>query len=140
MKPTLRRSERGSTLVLTVITSTLVGTVLCSYLVLVTSRNQAAMRAMAWNAAIPVLEAGIEEALTHLNRDSNNPTASNWNQDQVNGQNVYWKRRELTDDSYFIVTNFNVGSSNPVIFSAGYVRSPLKSDEYISRLVRVGAT
>ena len=58
----------------------------------------------------------------------------------VDGQNFYWKRRDLTDGSYYSVTNFNPGSSTPSIISAGYVRSPLKNDEYISRLVRVTMT
>ena len=98
------------------------------------------MRALAWNTAMPVLEAGIEEALTHLNRDSNSPTANYWTADQVNGQAVYWKYRALPDGSYFYVTNFNVASPSPIIQSAGYVRSPLSDNQYISRVVQVTAT
>src|SRR5436190_7389782 len=97
----------GSTLLITMITCVLVGTVLCSYLMLITHRNTSAMRAMAWNTAIPVLEAGIEEALTHLHKDSNSPTANNWQNDTVDGQPVYWKRRDFADGSYFMVTNVN---------------------------------
>src|ERR1041385_2005081 len=87
----LSRAEAASTLLITMITCGLLGTVLCSYLVLITHRNTSAMRAMAWNSAIPVLEAGIEEALTHLHDDKGNPTANQWSQDAVNGQTVYWK-------------------------------------------------
>lgn len=140
MKLTPRKSDQGSTLVLTVISSALIGTVLSSYLVLTSARNQAAMRAMAWNTAIPVLEAGIEESLSHFQLDMNNPTANSWTQDQVNGQPVYWKYRMLPDGSYYFVTNFNVGTSRPYIHSAGYVRLPLKENDYLSRLVEVQAT
>jgi len=136
----LGRAQAGSTLVATVIISALIGTVLCSYLALIANRNQVAMRALAWNTAMPVLEAGIEEALTHLNRDSNSPTANYWTADQVNGKAVYWKYRALPDGSYFYVTNFNVASPSPIIQSAGYVRSPLSDNQYISRVVQVTAT
>jgi len=139
MKLTYKKQD-GSTLLITMITCVLVGTVLCSYLVLITNRNTSAMRAMAWNTAIPVLEAGIEEALTHLHNDSNNPTANDWGNDVVDGQPVYWKRRDFPDGSYFLVTNVNIHSTSPKILSAGYVPSPLRTNEFISRLVEVTAT
>jgi len=139
MKPITRKSQSGSTLVLTVIISALIGSVLCSYLVLISARNQGTMRGLAWNTAIPVLEAGIEEALTHLH-DDKNPTANNWTGALIKGKKVYWKRRDFPDGTYCYVTNMNVGSSAPIIYSAGYVRAPLANNEYISRLVRVTAT
>jgi hypothetical protein len=123
-----------------VIMCALIGTVLGSYLLLINNRNQATMRAMAWNAAIPVLEAGIEEALTHINDDKSSPGANSWVSDTVQGKPVYWKIRTLPDGSYFAVTNFNVTTPNPVIDSAGYVPSPLRAGEYIVRLVEVTAT
>src|SRR5262249_46328135 len=109
-------------------------------LLLIGNRNQATMRALAWNTAMPVLESGIEEALTHLQDDKARPTDNDWTEDSVNGQKVYWKHREMEDGSYFYVTNFNSSSTAPFIFSAGYVRAPLKTDQYVSRLVRVTTT
>src|SRR5262245_10870280 len=108
MKLTPRQSNQGSALILTIITGTLIGTVLCSYLVLISNRNEGAMRSMAWNSAIPVLEAGIEEALSHLQKDDKRPTANFWQ--QVDGQSAYWKYRSFSDGSYFFVTNFDVTS------------------------------
>src|SRR5689334_24582568 len=134
MKLTIRKSQSGSTLVLTVIISALIGSVLCSYLVLISSRNQVTMRGLAWNAAIPVIEAGIEEALTHLH-DDKNPSANQWTGEMVKGKKIYWKRRDLPDGSYYYVTNMNVGSTTPIIFASGHVRAPLKNDQYISRMV-----
>jgi hypothetical protein len=140
MKPTMKKSAEGSMLVMTVIITALIGSVLGSYLVLISSRNQAAMRALAWNSAIPVLEAGIEEALTHLNDDKNDPRANSWNVTQIDGKKAYWKRGDLPDGSYFFVTNVHVTSTQPLIYSAGYVPSPLKDNQYISRLVKVTTT
>ena len=119
MQLTNRRFQQGSTLVVTIVTASLIGTVLCSYLVLVTNRNQATMRDAAWNTAIPVLEAGIEEALTHLRLDTNDPTANQWTASLVNGKTVYWKSNGLPDGSYFFVTNLEVTSSAPLIASTG---------------------
>ena len=140
MKPIIKKSSQGSTLVITVVISALIGSVLGSYLVLISARNQSAMRALAWNSAIPVLEAGIEEALTHLNDDSSNPRANAWNITQVDGHKAYWKKGDLPDGSYFYVTNLNIASTQPLIYSAGYVPSPLKDHEFISRLVKVTTT
>ncbi len=139
MKPYTGKSQSGSTLVITVVITALIGSVLGSYLVLISSRNQISMRALAWNSAIPVLEAGIEEALTHLHEDKI-PTANQWTGQLIKGKKVYWKRRDLTSDTYFYVTNMNVGSSAPTIVAAGYVKAPLKDNEYISRQVTVTTT
>src|SRR5258707_1101486 len=93
MKITSGKSEEGSMLAIAIITCAILGTMLGSYLVLINSRNQAAMRAMGWNAAIPVLEAGIEEALTHLNDDKTTPGANAWTSDMLNGRRIFWKMR-----------------------------------------------
>jgi hypothetical protein len=124
---------------ITLVVGFLVGTTLASYLMLVGNRNASTMRDTAWNSAIPVLEAGIEEGLTHLHLDSD-PTANNWTATQLNGQAAYWKRRDLPDGSYYYVTNANITSPQPLIYSAGFVHAPLKDDEFVSRLVRVTAT
>jgi hypothetical protein len=140
MKITRDEYQQGGTLVITLVCSVLIGSALCSHLVLVAHRNITVMRGTAWNTAIPVLEAGIEEALTHLQSDSNNPTGNNWTPAVLNGETVYWKRRDLPDGSHFLVTNCNITSPTPVIYSAGFVKAPLRDGEYISRLVRVTAT
>src|SRR5262245_35494235 len=140
MKPVIGKLKTsGSTLVITVVMSALIGSVLCSYLVLISNRNQISMRALAWNTAIPVLEAGIEEALTHLHEDKN-PIANNWSGQMIKGKKIYWKRRDFSDGSYFYVTNMDVGSTTPTIYAAGYVKAPLQNNEYISRLVKVTTT
>jgi hypothetical protein len=137
----LCRRQEGSALVITLVTGLLIGLVLDSYLMLVKSRNTMAMRGTVWNTALPVLEAGIEEALTHLQLDTNNPTANSWAAVPFGtNQTAYWKHRVLPDGSYYDVTNTGVGTSLPLIYSAGYVPSPLNTDQYISRLVRVTVT
>src|SRR6266850_7984577 len=132
--------NQGSTLVLTLFTCLAIGLVLASYLTLISSRYKIAVRSMNWNAGIPVLEAGIEEALAHLHADTNNPSAYGGMPDTLGGQPVNTKRRDFPDGSYFYVTIYNAATNNPLIYSQGFVRSPLDQDQYISRTVKVATT
>lgn len=116
----------------------LAGIVLASYLTLVSNRFTMSMRSKCWNEALPVLEAGIEEGMTHVQDDNGRPAANGWTQGTLNGQTVYTKQRTNTDGSYFYVTIYNAAQTNPVIYSSGFVPSPVNSKSgYISRMVKV---
>jgi hypothetical protein len=143
MKLLRRKSDHGNTLVLTLVMTVTIGTVLASYLSLLGSRYKVTMRSQCWNAGVPVLEAGLEEALTHLQDDANNPTANGWTLTTISGQPVYTKQRVLADGSYFLVNIYNgaaVASNNPVVYSTGFVPSPLNNGAYISRTAKVVGT
>jgi hypothetical protein len=136
-----RRS--GNTLMLTLVMTMTVGTVLASYLGLIASRYKVTQRSQGWNAAVPVLEAGIEEAMTHLQDDLNNPTANGWTLGTISSQPVYSKQRTLADGSYYVVNIYNgapLASNTPVIYSTGFVPAPLSSSSYISRMAKVTGT
>jgi hypothetical protein len=113
--------------------------VLASILKLVSSRYTTTVRSNDWNEAIPVLEAGVEEAMTHLHDDTT-PTANSWTADTLGGVSVVTKQRSFSDGSYFKVEIANFSSSGPTIYSQGYVRSPYKASQYISRSVKVAVT
>lgn len=121
------------------VTCVLAGVVLASYLTLVSNRFTMSMRSKAWNEALPVLEAGIEEGMTHLQDDNNGPlTANGWNPGTLNGQTVYTKRRNFSDGSYFYAQIYFPTPTNPVIYSSGFVPSPVNSKSgYIERTVKV---
>jgi hypothetical protein len=123
--PRLPRTAAGSTLILTVVVIALIGFVLASYLGLVQSQNIATARSQAWNSSVPIIEAGIEDALTHLNVHAANDLACDgWTQ----AGSHYFIKRNL-GDGYYVVTisNWFAGASNgnPVIESRGYVNVPL---------------
>jgi hypothetical protein len=139
MKLICRQGKQGNTLMIVLFFSLAIGMVLASILHLVSSRYTNTVRSTEWNAAIPVLEAGIEEAMTHLHDDAT-PGANGWTAATVGGSLVYQKQRTFTDGSYFYATIYNAGTNNPIIISQGYVRSPLSSSQYITRMVRVCAT
>src|SRR5436190_3478898 len=67
MKIFRRNNERASVMVLGLITGAVLMVGLASYISLIQAQNNAVMRSQTWNAAIPAAEAGIEDALAHLN-------------------------------------------------------------------------
>src|SRR6266550_9166866 len=107
----------GSALLITYGTAFVVGLGLAGYMTLVSNQNASVQRSQQWNAAITVAEAGVEEAFSHLNVDSGNPTANGWAIQDASGRTNYTKRRDFsTDGSYCLVTISNVTAA-PVIFS-----------------------
>lgn len=146
-----RNSRSGKILMVTIFVAGVIGIVLVSALTLIKSQNQAVARSQAWNHCMPVIEAGIEEALAHLNNPRETSLAVNgW----TNNGSVYSFSRK-TGDSFFDVQIINTNPLLPVIVSTGYVRlaalvakadSPLLAaanvnvggDQYIARAVEVG--
>jgi hypothetical protein len=118
--------NQGSVLLVTLCTAWVLGIALVSYLTLVANQNRRTYHSQSWNSCIPVLEAGIEEALTQLNYDHgeglNNAEAHNWT--ALNG--VYYKSRvvDTNNGSYFEVTIDPNAAATPVITSQGYVPAP----------------
>jgi hypothetical protein len=139
MKRLSKKREQGSVLVMTLVTCAVIATVLTSYLAFISVRYNLTVRSMGWNAAIPVLEAGVEEAFTHLNNDAT-PTANGWTADVVGGQPVHTKNRNFADGSYYTAYIYtNAAFTNPIIHSTGFVPAPLRRG-YINRTVRVTTT
>ena len=132
-------TQRGNTLLLVLIFCLAVGMVLAATLKLIEGRCVMTMRSSCWNEAIPVLEAGVEEAMTHM-RDDSNPATNGWTAGTLGGQLVYRKQRTFTDGSYFYTTIYSPSSNAPYIISQAYVRSPLKASQYIARTVLVATT
>ena len=128
----LASKENGGILVITLVVSSLVGMMLACYLKMVSSQNMYTFRSQVWNSAIPLCEAGVEEALAHLNAlgTNNNFGIRGWTL-ETNG---YVRERTLDDGTYraIIDTNFP-----PIITVQGRVRAPLQTAKYITRTVQV---
>ena len=93
------RSEQGTVLFVTLIATAIIGAGLASYLKLVANQNYSVARSQAWNRAIPVLEAGIEEALAQVSKGTtaSSMVANGW---ALSGTN-YVKTRNLTEGDRF---------------------------------------
>ncbi|MDB6031711.1 MAG: hypothetical protein JWM16_2049 [Verrucomicrobiales bacterium] len=116
----------GSAILMVVVITALAAIVLAAYLGLVSRQNYSTVRSQAWNSTIPVIEAGIEDAMAHLNaHGSTNLNCDDWR--PVGG--LYVMRRDVGDNYYVVtISNFVAGASNnnPMIDSRGYVSMPVQ--------------
>ncbi len=125
--------EHGGTLLVTLSLSIVLGTALASYLKLVEYQNKSVVRSQYWNAAIPAAEAGIEEALAHLNYVGDGERAANgW----ALQDGKYKMSRSFGDSRVEVSVD---GQSQPVIRAVGYVKEPLSGSE-LKRTVEVQTT
>ena len=125
--PPSSRSEQGSTLLLTIVVTGLIGFLLAAYLTLLQSQNRANVRSQSWNSAMPVVEAGIEDALQHLNKEGvahGSLATDGWS----GSGSTYSITRTLGDAFYSVtISAYFPGSTTnaPIIESKAYVVTPL---------------
>jgi hypothetical protein len=143
--------KQGNVLLVTLSVIAVIGIALVVSLSLAQKQNYYIVRSQAWNACIPVIEAGIEEAMAHLNNNKEtNLTANGW----ALSNGLYTKSRQL-GESYYSVSIQLTNILEPTIVCTGYVRLPALVDhtalgiiaqislppnlkqEYVSRAVRV---
>ena len=128
--------QRGSALVTTLVLALLVAIAIGALLVIAQQQNTLTNRSMVWCSEIPMAEAGIEEAMTHINSRPTNWAANGWSLSSSN----YVKRRYFTNagasvaDGYFYAAIST--SRPPTIVSVGYGRVPLNTN-YTHRTVAV---
>jgi len=138
----------GSVLLVTLATCLILGVLMGSYLSMIKSQHFSVARGQAWNSALVVAEAGVEEALAQLNdtnliklgiQTSQGFNANKWLPPDAS-HSGYWKTNILTDgirtNSYYDVTIFTNNPANPLIISTGYVSGPLSSP-ILKRTVKV---
>ena len=125
------RRDSGSTYMTVVITMIVVGAMLAAYLQMVSVQNQFTMRSQTWNRSVPVLEAGVEDAMAHLNKNAAaddtgtfvvNLTADGWQSAAGGG---WYKVAQIGEDFYYTkITSFTPGTVGyyPFIQSVGYVK------------------
>jgi hypothetical protein len=132
MKTRATTAVHGHVIVLTLIVCLLLGLVLLSVISLTTNEGQMTGRSQSWNGAIPVAEAGIEEAFSHLRYCPTNRASNGWT---LVGD-YYTKSRTIGSARYDVTISTNY---EPTIVSRGGIRAPGQTN-YIVRTVRVTAT
>src|SRR5262245_55747590 len=115
---TLKRNA-GSTLLTTLVIAAVVGLTLMAYLKMVGNQNYFVQRSQALNATIPIIEAGVEEALTHLNRNGTNALNLNLAADGWTLQGGLYTKQSYVGENYYVVTLKY--DARPEIVSQGYV-------------------
>lgn len=123
-------------MMVTLLICVILGLLMGSYLSMVQTQNLSVARGQCWNSAIVVAEAGVEEAMAHINTlgvTTNNLALSNW---KKAGPVGYYVKSNYLGSSYYSTTIVVTNNSPPVIVSKGYVLAPL-SNSRILRTVQV---
>ncbi len=134
MKITTHTRPQGSALLLALLTAFVICITLTTYLYLVSNQNRSVMRSMAWNSSIPVVEAGVEEALTQVNYVGSTNLASNgWSAMSADG--FFHKYNDLGNGFAYDVgvkPPLATGPDQPTIESIGYAPTPANVASYYS--------
>ncbi len=127
------RGESGGVLLITILVAGLLGFALCSYMLMVRAESTSLVRSQAWNNALAMAGAGVEEALARLNPGANapEPAAHGW----TSGL------RLLPDGAFSNSYNsaIRLEGFNYVIYSTGYV-TIRRISASVSRVLRVTTT
>jgi hypothetical protein len=131
MKTRARNQRQGGVLVTTLVICMLVGIMLVAYLALVSQQQVFTHRSQMWNHCVPMCEAGVEEALAHLNhaQTGTNFGINGWDFDGA----MYRREREMNRGIFHVGIDT---SFPPVITAVGELRTPLRKT-YVSRGIRV---
>src|SRR5579862_1819078 len=114
--------DAGNALLTTVIFIVVLTLSIGGYMTYTLQQVRLGGRSQAWNMAMAVSEAGIEEGFEHLNDDPTN-TQADWVND---GGGYYHVTRSLNgtfQSTYTVTLNF-VDPLNPIITSSAYVTPP----------------
>jgi len=125
------------TLVVTMVLCGILVLLMGSYVGVVETQSLAVARSQSWNYAIVAAEAGVEEAMAHINSGvgTNNLATNSW---ASVGTGLYSKTNTL-GSSYSVVTIEvapAVTNAYPVIISKSYVPTPIRTAT-VSRTVQV---
>ncbi len=155
MKPLLfaqtPRRQSGHLLLSILVITAVLSLVAVAYVKVIFSNNSLTVRSQAWNNCMPLVEAGLEDAMGQLTYFTNlNLTVSGW----TGTSQLFTKTRGLGDGYYSVTINYS-NSLAPVVTSIGYLPAPLTlasaahgtmtaaafvpnpNIKYISRTVRV---
>lgn len=130
-------SQGGGVLVIVLFTIVVLGLILIpSYMNLVRNQNRAVVRSQAWNEALAVAEAAVEEALLNLNQNGPGAAANGTGWGLAGGYASV--SRDFASNCTYTV-GFSVGSSTPTITATGYVRLPAAygTNIFVKRVIQV---
>ena len=124
-----RTSEQGNVLLTALILVGLVGLMATAYMKLASREHYLSARSQMWGSEIPIAEAGVEEAMTHINSGITNFGVNGWT---LSGK-VFARQRNL-GDGYFYATIST--ALPPTLVSIGFGRIPTQTN-YTQRTVMV---
>jgi hypothetical protein len=124
--------QSGSALLATVLIVGILAAAVGTYLALTAQSNNSVKRSIGWNAALPLAEAGIEEALTHVVRNTNSFTLDGW---AFNATDATYSKKRYISDGYYSVSIAGAQGGTVTITSTGY--GCWRASNYVARTVQV---
>jgi len=103
-----------------------------TYLALTSQGNSNVKRSIGWNSALPLAEAGVEEALSHIMRNTNAFGKDGW----TSSSEGFGKQRSL-GDGYYAVNIAGFPGGMVFITSTGY--GAWRASNFVARTVQVVA-
>ena len=117
-----RAALRGNILIVTLVVTGLAGLALIAYLGLVSQQTKVTARSQTYQSAMSVAEAGIEDALAHLNKNGIGSTkdlaAGEWKKSGT----LFTVTRDFGDGYYKVSI---APGARPIITATGYLPAPL---------------
>lgn len=124
----LRKAEQGAMLVGALVMAAIISAVLVAVVSMVAQEHRTLARSATWNAALPIAEAGVEEAMSHMRQVGlGNRVANGWT---VSGTNVTLSRNR-TEGRYSVGIS---SATPPVVTSTGVVWCA-SANQYIARRI-----
>jgi hypothetical protein len=126
-----RRTDTGSTLVVCLILTVILGTALGSYLLLARSQSVMTAQSHAWNSALALAEAGVEEAMAHINTQygtNNNLAGNGWGGPPAGPYGPIVRTLSSSNGligSYGVRLVRNPVNGYPIIYATGYTVVPV---------------
>lgn len=123
-------NERGGTLVTCLIVIGVLSLSMLAAMNMVSTQRRIVGRTQFWNGAIPLCEAGLEDALAHLNYSgTTNLGSDGWTATLTN----YWRSNSMSGGYYYATISTSLP---PVITSRGNIFDATKSN-YLARTVQI---
>src|SRR5437588_6124220 len=111
-------NKLASTLVTVMVLCSVLGLSVSYYLALIEQQNLLSARSQAWNLAMTVSEAGMEEALQLINSNADHLANDGWTYDGT----LYWRTNTLPDGSRYVVNIDYRDRNSPIIVARAYVK------------------
>jgi len=116
--------EQASVLMVSMLICAILGILMGSYLMMARTQRFSVARAQSWNQAMVVAEAGVEEALAHLNTagvTTNKLAVNGW----INLSGGRYAKTNTLGTSSYGVTIVVTNNLPPLVVSRGYVPGPV---------------
>jgi len=122
MKINIRRKLKaaGTALLVALIVCSVLCISITGYLTVAQQQNFLSARSQAWNMAITVVEAGIEEGCQHLNANPNNCGADGW----ANDGTWYTHTNTLASGNSYVVAACVTNLTQPVLICRAIINTP----------------